>query len=146
MRRITTMKATLYRTLAYLTIGLHALTGIVALGGAPLSLISPWFALIHVPLAIWVVAAHWNGWDCPLTLLEKYFWRAAGTSSYEGTFVARYLFPAMDTTHVGRRQSRSIGVAAAIINIVLYAAVIISYAKAPRVWQPPTTIPSSNSR
>jgi hypothetical protein len=140
------MKATLYHVLAYLTIALHALFGLITLGGSLLSLVSPWFALVHVPLALWVVAAHWNGWDCPLTLLEKYFWRASGSSSYEGTFVARYLFPVMDTTHAGRRQSRSIGVAAAIINVVFYAAVVISYANGPRVWQPPTTMPSSISR
>jgi hypothetical protein len=135
-----------YRLLAYLTVGLHVLIGIIALGGAPLSLFNPWLAVVHVPLALWVIAAHWMGWTCPLTPVENYFWRAAGGSGYEGTFLNRYVFPAVDTTHGNRRRARSISVAVLIINVVFYAAVAISYANAPRVWQPPATNPSSNSR
>jgi hypothetical protein len=117
----------IYKCFAYLVVGFHAIVAVVALAGALLALFNPWLALLHVPLALWVVVAHWMGWTCPLTPLENYLWRAAGSEGYAGTFLSRYVLPAIDTEHESRRQGRSIGLATGLINLALYAAVIVHY-------------------
>jgi uncharacterized protein DUF2784 len=58
------------RRLADLVVVIHALTAVFFFFGGLLALGLPWLALMHLPLAAWVIAAFIMGWTCPLTPLE----------------------------------------------------------------------------
>src|SRR4051794_4755440 len=66
----------LYRLLADFVIVIHCVIAWFLLFGAFLARQQPSFALLHVPLAIWVSAAFIMGWTCPLTPLENWFRKA----------------------------------------------------------------------
>jgi hypothetical protein len=50
-----------------------------------------WFRLLHLAAIVYVVAESWLGIGCPLTDLEQWLRRRAGTPVQEGDFIAYWL-------------------------------------------------------
>lgn len=53
----------------------------------------PRLAWVHVPVALYGVVIQLVGFTCPLTPLEKWLRRRAGSAGYEGGFVEQYVIP-----------------------------------------------------
>lgn len=119
----------LYRRLADVVVIIHwALGGLFLLGGFA-ARETPWIALVHIPLALWVCAAFIMGWTCPLTPLENRLRKAAGERGYEGGFIDHYLGglvgnPPADSQRPSKRDRKNkiLGIAFCIIALVPYAA------------------------
>lgn len=116
----------LFRAAADLVVFVHAAFVVfVVLGGL---LVSRWrrLAWLHVPAAAWGVLVELRGWVCPLTPLELYFRDRSGSGVYQGDFIERYLLPLLYPAHLTRSLQIWLGVAAVLINIVLYARVLLA--------------------
>ncbi|MDH4101105.1 MAG: DUF2784 domain-containing protein [Nitrospirota bacterium] len=90
-----------YNILADLTVALHALFVLFVVGGQALILtgwLRKWhwvrsltFRLLHCAAILFVVISTWLGMICPLTTLENYLRRLAGTGAYEMSFIGYWL-------------------------------------------------------
>ena len=84
---------TIYALAADLVVLTHlAFIGFVVCGGF-LRGRSVWIRRLHPPATLWAIALSLFGWTCPLTPLENALLARAGTSTYEGGFIAHYLLP-----------------------------------------------------
>lgn len=92
----------------------------VALGGL---LVLRWrrVAWVHIPCAIWGIAIEFGGWICPLTPLENRLRAQAGEATYQGDFVARYLTPIIYPDGMPREVQVTLGLAALVGNLAIYA-------------------------
>lgn len=50
-----------------------------------------WFRLLHLATILFVVAEAWLGMVCPLTTLEMWLRKQAGSRTYEGSFIEHWL-------------------------------------------------------
>lgn len=71
---------------------LHGLAVLFMLTGSLLALRWPRLVLLHVPVALAILAVNLAGADCPLTDLELALRDRAGMPAYEGGFLGHYLF------------------------------------------------------
>lgn len=51
----------------------------------------PWLLWVHMPAVAWSVGIIVIGYECPLTLLEKWLRKRGGGEGYEGGFIDRYI-------------------------------------------------------
>lgn len=121
----------LYRRLADVVVIFHwALGGFFLLGGFAVG-DTPWIAVAHIPLALWVCAAFMMGWTCPLTPLENRLRKAAGERGYDGGFIDHYLGgigwnPPAGAQPAKNRKDRILGAAFCIVAFAPYAARFLS--------------------
>jgi hypothetical protein len=109
--------------LADLVVALHFLfVGFVVFGGL-LALRWPWVVWVHVPAVIWGALIEFTGWICPLTPLENRLRAAAGESTYQGDFIARYILSALYPEGLTRTHQLILGALALGINAAIYAIV-----------------------
>jgi hypothetical protein len=116
-----------YWRLAHFVVVAHVLLAIFFLVGAPFTLLNPWIAAVHIPLAVWVSAALIVGWACPLTSLENRLRVAADNEGYSGGFVDHYLMPLVAPNFAPgeyRKTEVAIGIVAAVFNSVLYVLIL----------------------
>lgn len=113
----------LYGALADLSVFIHALFVLFAVFGGLAVLRWKRLAWAHLPAAVWGVAIELGGWVCPLTYLENHFRRLAGETGYQGGFIERYLEPLLYPLGLTQRSQIFFGVAAFLINLVLYSIV-----------------------
>lgn len=92
--------------------------------GALAALLWRWAPLVHLPAAIWGVVVELAGGTCPLTPLENSLRRAAGGSAYDNSFIEHYLTPVIYPSGLSSRGQALLGLALALINVMLYAWVI----------------------
>ncbi len=129
----------LYRRLADFVVLMHCLTAVYLFIGGFLAWSYPWTVLIHIPFALWVSTAFVMGWTCPLTPLENWLRRAAGTRGYEGSFVdhylARFVLPETDAqpSALGRRNEIILGLVFCVLTILPHTAKLGQYRDA--IWQ-----------
>jgi cobalamin synthase len=110
-----------FRILADLVVGVHALfVTFVVLGGL-LALRWPWVPLLHLPAAVWGALIEFQGWICPLTPLEKSLRAAAGEAGYQGGFIEHYLLPALYPAGLTRGVQLVLGTAVIVVNVLVYA-------------------------
>ena len=110
-----------YRILADLVVGVHALfVAFVVLGGL-LALRWPRVAVLHVPAAIWGALIEFQGWVCPLTPLEKSLRAAAGDSGYRGGFIEHYLLPVLYPPGLTRGVQLVLGSLVIAVNLAVYS-------------------------
>jgi hypothetical protein len=102
----------------------------VALGGL-LVLYRPRIALVHVPAALWGAATELFGIVCPLTPLEQRLWRLAGEAGYAGDFLEHYLVSILYPAGLTRALQVKLGIAVVLINVMLYAWVLLRARKPP---------------
>jgi hypothetical protein len=115
----------MYRILADLVVGVHALfVAFVVIGGL-LALRWPWVAALHLPAAVWGALIEFQGWICPLTPLEKSLRAAAGEAGYRGGFIEHYLLPALYPAGLTRGVQLALGSAVIAVNLVVYGVVLV---------------------
>ena len=79
-----------YRFLADLVLIIHVcFVAFVMLGGFAV-LRWPRIAWLHVPAALWGFTVEATGWFCPLTDLENFLRRSAGSEGYSGGCIEHY--------------------------------------------------------
>ena len=107
--------------LADLVVVLHfSFVLFVVLGGL-LVLRRPWVAYVHIPAAIWGAAIELAGWICPLTPLENWLRRQAGTAGYSGSFIEHYILPILYPSALTRDIQLILGVLVIAFNLTIYA-------------------------
>ncbi len=77
--------------LAGVVLGVHLAFVLFVAAGALLARRWPWLVRLHVPAVAWGVGIIVIGYECPLTLLEKWLRRRGGSEGYEGGFIDRYI-------------------------------------------------------
>ena len=110
--------------LADLVVLLHFLFVAFVVFGGLLALRWPRIVWLHAPAAVWGVFIEFTGWICPLTPLENRLREAAGESTYEGDFVARYILPTLYPEGLTRGHQLMLGAIALAINGAIYAVVL----------------------
>jgi hypothetical protein len=110
--------------LADLIVAAHfAFVLFVVLGGL-LVLRWPRVAYLHVPAAIWGAAIEFAGWICPLTPLENWLRRQAGSAGYSGGFIEHYILPILYPSALSRDIQLLLGFLVIAINLTIYAYVL----------------------
>jgi hypothetical protein len=111
----------IYRLLSDLVVLLHlAFILFVAAGGLPV-LRWPKLALLHLPATAWGAVIELNGWYCPLTPLENYFSRLAGSQGYAGGFIEHYLLPVIYPEALTREIQVGLGILVIAVNSIPYS-------------------------
>jgi hypothetical protein len=113
-----------YRILADLVVGVHALFVAFVMVGGLLAFRWLWVAALHLPAAVWGALIEFRGWICPLTPLEKSLRAAAGEAGYQGGFIEHYLLPALYPAGLTRGVQLVLGSAVIAVNLVIYAFVL----------------------
>jgi cobalamin synthase len=115
----------MYRILADLVVGAHALfVAFVVIGGL-LALRWAWLAALHLPAAVWGALIEFQGWICPLTPLEKSLRAAAGEAGYQGGFIEHYLLPVLYPAGLTHGVQLVLGSAVVAINLVVYGLLLL---------------------
>ena len=112
---------TVYGFLADLVVGAHFLFVLFVVLGGLLVLRWPRVAYLHLPAAIWGAAIELAGWICPLTPLENWLRRQAGSAGYSGGFVEHYLLPILYPTALNRHIQLMLGLLVIAVNLIIYA-------------------------
>jgi len=110
--------------LADLVLVVHLAYIAFAVLGALAALAWRWAPLVHVPAVAWGVVIEVAGGTCPLTPLENSLRRAAGGPAYDNSFIEHYLTPVIYPSGLSSRGQALLGLALALINVMLYAWVI----------------------
>ena len=114
----------IYRVLADLVVGVHALFVAFVIVGGLLALRWRWVAVLHVPAAVWGALIEFQGWVCPLTPLEQSLRAAAGQAGYRGGFIEHYLLPALYPAGLTRGVQLVLGTAVVVVNVAVYAVLL----------------------
>ena len=112
-----------YALLADLVLVLHATFIVFVVLGGLLVLWRCKIAWIHIPAAVWGVLIEFQGWVCPLTYLENDLRQAAGGRGYAGDFIGHYLMPLVYPAALTPKIQVLLGLAALLVNVVVYALV-----------------------
>ena len=127
-----------FDTLANLVVVIHlAFVGFVVLGGL-LAIRWPRVAWVHLPAAVWGVWVEVAGWVCPLTPLENWLRRRAGTGGYASGFVEHYVVPVLYPAALTRDIQWLLGVLVVVINTGVYVLVLRRRSKPVRMPRAPS--------
>ena len=80
----------------------------------------PRLAWAHLPAVAWGVGIELTGGICPLTPVEQWLRVEAGTTGYDGDFIAHYLLPVLYPAGLTREAQIALGVVACGINAAVY--------------------------
>ena len=111
----------IYWLAANLIVVIHLFFVLFVLLGGLLILRWPRLAWIHLPAMAWGALIEFRSWICPLTPLEKYFWKAAGEAGYSGGFINHYLVPLLYPAGLTPATQRMIGFIVLGVNGLIYA-------------------------
>ena len=128
----------MYLVLADLTVAVHVAFLLFLVVGATAAAVGrrPMIAWLHLPVLAWgLVIACRPGTECPLTPLEKYFWRLAGHPVYEGAFRDHYVTPAI------LQHARAFGAAILLVNLIGYGILAARFSRSVKKT-PPAGIPN----
>ena len=113
----------IYLILADLLVIVHLLFIIFVLLGGLLLMLRGFLIFVHLPAVIWAALISFNSWICPLTPLENYLRRAAGTAGYEQGFVEYYLIPIIYPSNLTSDIQIMLGIFVVLINLGIYCLV-----------------------
>jgi hypothetical protein len=113
------------KQIANLILGFHVAISIMAFFGGFVVFLLPWFAIIHLPLALWCGIVNIADWTCPLTPLEKIYRSMAGEGKFEGGFIQNYIGPFVKIKMSPRQLELIAGFAVFLWNIPIY--ILIGY-------------------
>jgi hypothetical protein len=108
------------RQIANLILGFHVAVSVTAFFGGFIVFLMPWFAVIHLPLALWCGIVNIANWTCPLTPLEKKFRSVAGQEKFEGGFIQNYIGPFVKLKISPRQLELLAGIAVLLWNVPVY--------------------------
>lgn len=115
----------LYKLAADLLVLIHfGFIIFVVLGGL---LVLRWAkaAWIHLPAATWGAWIEFTHGICPLTPLEQSLRQQAGTPSYDGSFIDRYLIPLIYPPGFSPETANLLGFFVLAVNFLIYSFVIV---------------------
>ena len=113
-----------YRILADLVVGVHALFVVFVVAGGLLALRWAWMPAAHLPAAVYGALIEFQGWICPLTPLEKSLRASAGQAGYEGGFIEHYLLPVLYPAGLTSGVQLVLGSLVIAVNLAVYAFVL----------------------
>jgi len=113
-----------YHALADLVLVIHALFIVFVVCGGLLALRWWWVIWLHLPAVVWAVLLEVFGWLCPLTPLEQSLRKAAGETSYSGSFIEHYLVQFIYPVGLTRTVQLYLAAGVILVNIVVYGLVI----------------------
>ena len=76
---------------------------------------------LHLPAVTWAGLVEFTGWICPLTPLENWLRRRAGTRMYSTGFIEHYLASVIYPVHLTRGIQVTLGFAVITFNVAVYA-------------------------
>ena len=118
-----------YALLAELVLVLHATFILFVVFGGLLVFWRRRLIWLHIPAAAWGILIEFQGWICPLTYLENDLRAAAGGSGYAVGFIDHYLVPLVYPSALTHEIQVLLGLAALLINAVIYALVLVKVVK-----------------
>jgi hypothetical protein len=110
--------------LADLVVGVHFLFVLFVVLGGLLVLRWPRLAYLHIPAALWGAAIEFAGWICPLTPLESWLRRQAGSAGYSGGFIEHYILPVLYPSALSRDVQLVLGFVVIAVNLTIYGYVV----------------------
>ena len=110
----------MFGALADLVLLAHAAFILFAAAGALLLRRFPRVAWLHLPAVAWGVAIEWSGGVCPLTPLEVWLRRRAGTTGYGGDFIEHYITAVIYPAGLTRGMQVALGGGLLLLNVFLY--------------------------
>ncbi|MFZ3055781.1 MAG: DUF2784 domain-containing protein [Smithella sp.] len=114
----------MYTVLADAIVLAHFLFIAFVICGGLLVIRWPRIAFVHLPAAVWGATVELFGWICPLTPLENHFRNLAGSNTYSGDFIFRYLVPVIYPENMTASLQQALGVLVIVINIIFYTIAI----------------------
>lgn len=120
-KRGNTQVTSLPALLADLVVAVHFLFVLFVVFGGLLVLRWPRLAYVHVPAAVWGAAIELGGWICPLTPVEQWLRRQAGSSTYSGGFIEHYILPVLYPSALTRDIQLILGFLVITLNVIIYA-------------------------
>lgn len=84
----------------------------------------PRVAWVHIPAAVWGALIELADWICPLTPLENWLRRKAGSGGYDEGFVEHYVLPIVYPAGLTRGIQLVLGFAVIAVNLAMYAWVL----------------------
>ena len=106
---------------------LHFLFAAFAVFGGALVALNPNWAWVHVPAVLWSSLVNLLGWTCPLTPLENSLRARAGQAGYSGGFIQHYVGRAVYPRGMPRHMELIAGVSVLAGNLVVYAAILMTW-------------------
>ena len=114
---------------------LHAAAVLFMLTGALAALRFPRLLLLHVPVALAILAVNLAGADCPLTTWELQLRAQAGVAPYDGGFLGHYVFAPLGVDVRAPATQTGIYATALGLNALGYALLVLRSLRAPaRPW------------
>jgi hypothetical protein len=110
-----------YAFLANLTVFVHFAFIVFVIGGGILVRFWPKLVWVHLTAAAWGAYVALANKICPLTPLEKWLLRQAGSAGYDGGFMERYLFWLIYPAGLTHDVQRLLGVGVIVLNVAVYA-------------------------
>lgn len=121
-----------YDWLADLALLVHLIFVIFVAAGGLLVIRRAAWAWLHLPAAVWGAAVEFFAWPCPLTPLENRLREMAGTATYEGGFLERYLVAIVYPDGLTREMQLALGVAVVAMTGIFYSMAWSRYRRARR--------------
>jgi hypothetical protein len=110
----------IHSLLADLVVLLHLAFILFASAGGLLVLRWPRVAWLHLPAVAWGVWIELAGRVCPLTPLENWLRRTAGSSGYDEGFIEHHLLPLVYPAALTREAQVLLAASLVLVNLVLY--------------------------
>ena len=112
-----------WRFAADVVVVLHAAFIVFVVAGGFAVVRHPRLAWVHVPAAVYGVVIQLAGFTCPLTPLEKWLRRRAGSAGYEGGFVEQYVIPIVYPGEFTPTVQLVLATLVLVVNVAAYALV-----------------------
>ena len=115
---------------------LHGLAIVVMLTGSLVAVRHPTVLLVHVPLALAILAVNLAGADCPLTTLELALREEAGAAPYRGGYLGHYVLEPLGLDVAASGSQLGIHATALGLNAVGYGMLAARAVRASRTSAP----------
>ncbi len=113
----------MFDILAKTTLVFHFLFIIFVIFGSFFILIKFKFILFHLPSLLWGVYIEFSHSVCPLTHLENWFLKKAGTSFYTGGFLENYIYNLVYPVGINAEIQIIFGIILILFNLLIYCSI-----------------------
>jgi hypothetical protein len=110
-----------WRLAADLVLVCHLAFIVFAVAGGLLGLRWRWMPWVHLPAVAWGVYIELSGGLCPLTPLEVWLRRTAGSEGYSGSFVEHYIVPVVYPASLSPDRQAALAGALVAANLLAYS-------------------------